>query len=110
MFQDLIDFIEKSSVEEVRQMLKENDVKFKSDMSKKYDNMTKSINENLNSYNIMDTNVTFKLKKKSQINWKNINNQFQIYEEEVMFSKVKIVEGYNQGNIVDMNERRDIAS
>ena len=34
MFQDLIDFIEESSIEDVRQMLKDNGVKFKSDLSK----------------------------------------------------------------------------
>ena len=35
MFQDLIDFIEQSSIEEVREMLKDNNVKFKSNSSKK---------------------------------------------------------------------------
>ena len=34
MFQDLIDFIEQSSMEEVREMLKDNNVKFESDLSK----------------------------------------------------------------------------
>ena len=34
MFQDLIDSIEQSSIEEVREMLKDNNVKFKSDLSK----------------------------------------------------------------------------
>ena len=34
MFQDLIDFIEQVSIEEVRKTLKDNGVKFKSDLSK----------------------------------------------------------------------------
>ena len=31
MFQDLIDFIEQASIEEVREMLKDNGIKFESD-------------------------------------------------------------------------------
>ena len=34
MFQDLIDFIEQSSMEEVREILKDNNVEFESDLSK----------------------------------------------------------------------------
>ena len=34
MFQDLIDFIEQASIEDVRETLKDNGVKFKSDLSK----------------------------------------------------------------------------
>ena len=34
MFQDLIDFIEQASIEEVREILKDNNVKFKSNLSK----------------------------------------------------------------------------
>ena len=34
MFQDLIDFIEQASIEEVRKILKDNGVNFKSDLSK----------------------------------------------------------------------------
>lgn len=91
MFQDLIDFIEESSIEDVRQMLKDNGVKFKSDVSKKYDNIIKKGN-------------------KSSYCYEDVYKKFKIHECELIPITVIVDMNYCQADVIDINEERYVSS
>lgn len=110
MFQDLIDFIEQSSIEDVRKMLKDNGVKFKSDLSKKYDDIIINVNKNLQCYDAMNTNVTVTLNENSQTNKKNIYKKFKTYENDIIPMIVNTNKDYSQNSVIYISEGRVNAS